>query len=99
MFHLIFHPEASKEFGEAYIWYEVNKKGLGKRFVMAIETLLVKIQNDPHLFRYAKRPFREAAVPIFPFTIVFKIDNKKKIINILAIFHTSRNPGKKYRNI
>jgi hypothetical protein len=99
MFRLIFHPEASKEFSQAVFRYELNKKGLGSRFAMAVEILIIKIQNNPHLFGYTKATFREAAVPVFPYTIVFKSVDKKKIIYILAIFHTGRNPKKKYRRI
>ena len=34
---VIFHPQASKEFGEAYEWYEMRVAGLGERFADAIE--------------------------------------------------------------
>jgi len=96
---VIFHPEASKEFSEAVLWYEIQKRGLGTRFAMAVDILITKIQNNPQLFGYSKKPFREASVPLFPYNIVFKINSKKKIIYISAVFNTNRNPKKKHRKI
>lgn len=99
MYNLIFHPEADKKFVESTNWYNKQKETLGERFIISIESVIKKIQSTPEVYEYSKKPFREAGVPIFPFIIVFKFNKLKGIIYIVSIFHTSRNPKKKFRKI
>lgn len=97
MYQLIFHPDADKEFTESVIWYEEQKENLGERFANAIEEVIQRIQARPESFGYSKRPFREATVKVFPFTIIYKVNKQKQTIYIAAIYHAKRNPKKKYR--
>lgn len=99
MYTVIFHPEASKEFVESIIWYNQQKNGLGERFSLSVESIIKKIELTPEFYGYSKKPFREVTVPVFPFKIVFKINKAKKVIYVLSIFHTSRNPKNKFRKI
>ena len=39
----------------------------------------------------------KVATEIFPYVIVYKINKRKKLIYISAIYHTKRNPKYKYR--
>ena len=97
MYHLIFHPEADKEFAEAIAWYEQQKAGLGSRFFLSVETTIRIIQLRPETFGYSRKPFREASVALFPYTVVYKIKNRNKLVYVVAVYHTSRNPRKKFR--
>ena len=97
MFSIIFHPEADKEYAEAMIWYAEQKMGLEKRFELSVETIINKIQDFPGLFKYTRKPYREASVVLFPYTIVYKMNKRKQTIYIVAVYHSSRNPRKKYR--
>jgi len=47
---------------------------------------------------YAERRkgFRETKINVFPYLIIYRIQKRKKIVAISSIFHTSRNPKKKY---
>ncbi len=96
-FQVLFHPLADKEFSEAYRWYEERLDGLGDRFAAAIEERLSQIAIRPLLYRTKKENYREAKADTFPYVIIYKVYEKKKIIFISAIYHTSRNPRKKYR--
>ena len=96
-FRLIFHPIADKEFSEAYQWYEERLEGLGSRFIESIGDQLNQITNDPLSHPKKKGSFREAKADSFPYLIIYKVYDKKKTIFISAIYHTSRNPRKKYR--
>lgn len=97
MYTLAFHPEANNEFAEAIHWYEEQKEGLGKTFLLAVEKIIKKIQYNPTLFSYTIKSFKEAAIPSFPYVIVYKTSSANQIIYISAIYHTSRDPKKKYR--
>jgi mRNA-degrading endonuclease RelE of RelBE toxin-antitoxin system len=99
MYQLVFHPEALKEYNKAIIWYETQQEYLGDRFTRIIDAVIGRIQRQPEHFGFGKRPYREASVPVFPFTIVYKVNKVKHIIYIVSIYHTSRNPRFKFRKI
>ncbi len=99
MYQLIFHPEADKEFAESVAWYEEQKENLGERFIAVIEETIKRIESNPQLFGYSKRPFREATVKVFPFSIVYKVNKIKQIVYVASIYHAKRNPKKKYRRL
>lgn len=91
------HELAHQEFLEACEWYELRQQGLGERFMNAVEKRLSQISEHPEYYNIRKLNFREAKVPSFPYTIVFEFLKQKKIIHIAAIYHTKRNPRRKYR--
>ncbi len=96
-YQLLFHPQAEKEYSEAYQWYEQQQKGLGDRFEQMVDHRLQQIIQHPEYYKISKAPFREASIETFPFTIVYKSNKKRNIILISAIYHNKRNPKYKYR--
>lgn len=46
--------------------------------------------------RWSGLGFRETKIGVFPYLIVYKLQKRKKIVAISSIFHTSKNPKKKY---
>lgn len=44
------HELASKEFDEAIEWYELQSKGLGKRFKKAVIERINKIKRNPNWY-------------------------------------------------
>ena len=97
MYLLDFHEEAETEFNESYVWYGLQKDGLEERFRLAVDDTLQRIQINPEYFSYCKKPYRQALVKVFPFAIVFRINKRNNSVFISAIYHTKRNPKKKYR--
>ena len=71
--------------------------GLGLRFIESIRQKIEIIQEQPELYKKCKGNFREAVVEIFPFVFVYSFYKREGRITINSIFHTSRNPKKKYR--
>ena len=94
---VIFHPEAEREYLDACNWYEADTPGLGQRFKRAILKQIDKIVINPELYPGKERDYRESITDVFPYVIVYKIGKKGDTINIVAIYHTSRKPSKKYR--
>jgi plasmid stabilization system protein ParE len=89
--------EASKEFTDAYLWYEEQQVNLGELFRIAVDNKLNQIRNNPYHYKSSYKKYHEALTDTFPFLIVYTIKEKEKQILVFAIFHTSRNPKKKYR--
>ncbi len=96
---IIFYPEAEKEYLESVIWYENNLIGLGQKFINEIENIIERIVINPLIFPIKKGKLREAVVKKFSFVIVFEISEKYQKILVLSVYHTSRNPKKKYRKL
>ena len=97
IFQLVFHPFAKEEYEDSYHWYEQEQAGLGVRFEKITDQTLLQISQAPENFGFSKVPFREATIKGFPYTIVYKLNKRKRHIFISAIYHTKRNPKRKYR--
>ncbi len=96
-YQLIFHPQAEEEYRNAYQWYELAQKGLGERFEKMVEKRLEQIVQYPENYHISKASYREVSTEVFPYTIVYKLNKRKKLIYISAVYHTKRNPLRKYR--
>jgi plasmid stabilization system protein ParE len=90
---------ANKEFEAAAKWYEEQCEGLGNRFILVAKAKLLLIKAHPK--RYPKRylDFRETILHIFPYSIVYTYYEETKEIHVSAIYHCSRNPERKFRQI
>jgi len=80
---------------KAYDWYEEQQTGLGDRFLNELEECYDKIESMPEIYAKIKSNFRQIILPVFPYVIVFEI--LKNDIVVYAVFHTSRNPRKKFK--
>lgn len=94
---VILTKEADKEYSESAIWYEEQSIGLGDRFIITIQKKLELIQHNPERYPKRKEGLREAVVKVFPFVIIYSFNKKESLIVVSSIFHTKRNPTKKYR--
>jgi plasmid stabilization system protein ParE len=91
------HEQAYREQIDAYKWYELRQTGLGHRFIDAIQNQIERIAKNPEQYSILRKKIRHVKVKGFPFTIVYEFPTTRGIIHIAAIFHTSRNPRKKFR--
>lgn len=91
------NQQAYQEYIKAYEWYELKQKGLGAKFMYAIEKRLNQILQHPEYYSKQYKNYREVKVENFPYMIVYEIFNLKQIIHIAAIHHSKRNPKQKYR--
>ena len=85
--------EAELDITEACKWYESQQKGLAKKFLKELDEQATLIVKNPLHFpiKFSER-FRFATLKKFPYFIVFKIYEEEKMIYIMSVFHTSRNP-------
>lgn len=80
---------------EAYEWYNEQQEGLGDLFLTELESSYDKLESWPTAYSKIKRNYRQLVLHTFPYVIVFEIIKKEVVI--YSIFHTSRNPNKKFR--
>lgn len=89
-------PEASAELGEAALWYEQQRSGLGTEFLEAIDAALEFIARFPHAGTPVpdlppELPVRRVPVRRFPFYVVYL--ELSDVIRVLAFAHDRRSPG------
>ena len=73
-------------------WYEIQSKNLGNRFKNQVRKHIDSLKINPTLFSEKYKNVRCRKIVKFPFLIHYIVDEKKLIINVFAILHTSRNP-------
>ncbi len=86
-----FSSEAKEELIESYGWYENRRSGLGEEFFLRVEECLEAVYRNPLRYPVSRAPYSRALMSRFPFAIHFK--SSANGIEILAVFHTSRDPG------
>jgi plasmid stabilization system protein ParE len=90
-------PLAEKEIEESFNWYEKEAEGLGIRFILSIDEAINNISEKPEAYPKKKSNIRQCVVDVFPFVVVFEYLKADSLINILHVFHTSRNPKLRYK--
>lgn len=93
MFKSIILPLAKEDIREAAKWYNSRQIGLGSRFVKEVLEKVHLIRQSPKASNVRCDGVRTTVLNVFPFMIHYAIDEKKKSVIILAVLHTSRNPG------
>jgi hypothetical protein len=94
---LIITDGAGKELSESFLWYEERLYGLGERFLEVIEKSFRLIELTPERFPIKRKSYREFVVSKFPFVIVYEFIENEKVVLVLHVFHTKRNPKRKYQ--
>ncbi len=79
----------------AYDWYEEQQSGLGDLFLSELDRGLDKLETWPLSYAKIKKDYRQLILQTFPYAIVFEILDTDVIV--YAVFHTSRNPRKKFK--
>jgi mRNA-degrading endonuclease RelE of RelBE toxin-antitoxin system len=97
-YRLDFHEDVETDYLEAYTWYETAREGLGERFLKMAKEKLEQIARNPEAFsEKTKSGYREAAIDVFPYMIVYKIYKKDKVVFINSVIHQKKHPRKRPR--
>ena len=75
---------------DAVGWYEARQSGLGQRFLSDLNALTTRIGQSPLQFPVLRYDVRRAAVRRFPYGVFFRV--LPELVQVIACFHTSRDP-------
>ncbi|MEP7171045.1 MAG: type II toxin-antitoxin system RelE/ParE family toxin [Bacteroidota bacterium] len=89
-FELLISDEASLDIADSYLWYEMQREGLGKDFELCIEAGLNRIVRNPKNFQKKYKSVRIHFIERFPYGIHYLLD--RQLIKVIAVFHTARDP-------
>lgn len=91
-YNILIDIDAVEDLKSAAQWYEDGQSGSGLQFIINIQEQINSLKTNPHRIRIRYHSMRCMVVKKYPFLIHFSIDDKKHLVEIFAIFHTSRNP-------
>ena len=84
--------DALQDIQKATDWYNQQLEGLGYRFEKQVKSSINSLKKNAKLYTIRYGDVRCVMIKKFPFMIHFTINNKQFLIEIFALFHTSRNP-------
>ncbi|MEO6151313.1 MAG: type II toxin-antitoxin system RelE/ParE family toxin [Mucilaginibacter sp.] len=89
---LFYYDEAAQDIIAAKKWYKQQLHGLEKRFAADMKISIDRILSDPFIYEIKYKNIRVSYLDIFPYGIHFFVDERKKDIIIVGVFHQHRNP-------
>ena len=86
-----FHPEAELEVLEAAARYEAEVPSLGLEFGGELERVIELLLENPELGAQVDGDIRHFVLRRFPFSVIYVAT--RDVVYILAVAHSSREPG------
>lgn len=93
----IYDPIALLEYKDATGWYAERSETAAANFVKEIKEKITAICKDPFRYRNTYKKFRETSLSIYPYSIIYLIDESVKTIIITSVYHHKRSPRRKFR--
>ena len=84
-------PEAEEELGEAILWYETKRPGLGVELMAVVDEALERVVDAPLSMSLWREPWRRCTLRRFPYVIFFSFVDE--VVEVAAIAHAKRRPG------
>ena len=88
---VVFHPEASAEYREAYVWYTDHDPRAANRFEHEGESAVQCIVQEPHRWPRYDETHRKLVLRRFPYLVIYREHGNR--IWIVAVAHGHRRPG------
>lgn len=88
---VVLRDEAQVEFDDAFDHYEGQQAGLGVDFVTRVQRVFDRIAANPLLHQVVLGDVRKAVVTRFPYCVFYRPHADR--VEVLAVFHTSRDPA------
>jgi len=85
-------PDALSDIQDSTNWYNKQVPGLGTRFKKSVKQQIETVKTRAEFYSIRYQNVRCMLVKKFPFLIHFTIDEEAKLVEVFAVFHTSRNP-------
>ncbi|MFT3907414.1 MAG: hypothetical protein QM718_14050 [Steroidobacteraceae bacterium] len=87
---LIVGADAEADLAQAYMWYEEQRRGLGREFLEEASRCLQSIEQRPLSFARVDDLVRRAILHRFPYVLLFAVSDEH--ISVIAAFHMARHP-------
>ncbi len=88
---VVLRAEAQAEFDEAFDYYETQRTGRGVDFAARVQDVFDRIAANPQLHAVVLADVRKTVVLRFPYCVYYRAEAAR--IEVIAVFHTSRDPS------
>lgn len=88
---VILRPDARADYDTSFDWYEARKSGAGAAFAARVQATLKRIGATPAMHAIVFQGVRKAPVRKYPFRVYYR--ERGDHIEVLSVFHTSRDPS------
>ena len=89
-FDLLVRPEAEQDLAEAFQWYEGQRAGLGRDFLLHVQAGFQFVERTPLVFSERYHGVRQHLIKRFPYKIFYKVQDQTVVI--LAVVYGGRDP-------
>ena len=90
---------AAEDVNQSFGWYEEKSKQAADNFIVEVENTIEKICDNPKIGKNKHEDCYEIKLKKFPFTVIYLIDENRKLVIITGVFHRMRDPKSKYRKL
>ncbi|NHN26929.1 type II toxin-antitoxin system RelE/ParE family toxin [Flavobacterium jejuense] len=90
---IVIEPRAISDIQDAIDYYEFKKIGLGDYFYEIVDKTIQSL-TDFSNYQIRYKDYHGLPMKIFPFIILYFVDELDKTIYIMSVFNTSMNPKK-----
>jgi hypothetical protein len=90
-YEVVLDQAANLDLFNSFSWYEMQRTGLGYKFLPHIKTILTTLESAPELYPTVHKNIRRALINRFPFGVFYIIENSS--ISIIAVLHDRRDPN------
>ncbi len=88
---IVLRDEAEREFDEAFDWYNAKRVGLGAEFVAEVQEVFDRISANSLMHQVVFADIRKGVVRRFPYCVFYRPNHDR--VEVLAVFHSSRDPS------
>ena len=86
------HDEAAADYDAAFDWYAERSPDAARKFDAEVERAMREIAEAPDRWVRGAYGTRRFLLRGFPFLLIYR-ERGEHVVEILAVAHTSRNPG------
>ncbi len=98
-YNLLVSNEAYQDIDDAIAWYEKQAEGLGMDFIARFNDAKAFLQSSPLIYQKIESEFRTMRMNKFPYAVYFVVDESKKDVLIVAVWHERKDIRKLTRRI
>ena len=88
-YELLIRGRAKRDVRRASKWYERQREGLGREFVVEVDAALERVVDNPEQYEVVHREIRHCILRRFPYGVFYRIQANK--ISVFAVIHLKRD--------
>ena len=88
-YELLIRGRAKRDVRRAAKWYERQREGLGREFVVEVDAALQRIAGNPEQYEVVHREIRHTILRRYPYGVFYRIRANK--ISVFAVVHLKRD--------